>query len=122
MPWFFAARTLWSSTALPSSSTCPSSGSCAPPRIFINVLLPAPFSPISASTSPRPRDRETFLSATTPGKRLVMPLIESRSGNSTWLLLRLLCFLQLHQVRLEFGDLVLVDDFDTGVHHLVFGK
>src|SRR6187399_61799 len=123
MPSFFACRTLWSSTALPSSRTCPSSGSCAPPRIFINVLLPAPFSPINASTSPRPSDRETSLSATTPGKRLVMPRIESKSaaGAST-LLPPLLRFLQLGEVRLEFGNAVFVDDCHTGIQHLAFGN
>src|ERR1700722_14719439 len=41
-----------------------------PAMIFINVDLPAPFSPISAWTWPRLRRNETSSSASTPGKAL----------------------------------------------------
>ena len=51
----------------------PPSGGCAPARIFIRVLLPAPFSPTSAWTSPGHIVRSTPLSARTPGKLFVTP-------------------------------------------------
>src|SRR4051812_7366658 len=70
-----ASPTPSSTTRCPSMKISPSSGSCAPPRIFISVLLPAPFSPMSASTSPGCSDSETPDSAVTPGKRLVIPRI-----------------------------------------------
>jgi len=47
--------------------------------MFINVVLPAPFSPNSARTSPRPNDSEIPSFATRSPKRLVMPAI-SRTG------------------------------------------
>ena len=46
----------------------------------MSVLLPAPFSPISASTSPARAVSDTSLNAVTPAKRLPMPRISSRSG------------------------------------------
>src|SRR5215207_3328855 len=49
--------------------------------MFINVDLPAPFSPSSACTSPRRRSKSTLSLATTPGKRLVIPF-SSRRGAS----------------------------------------
>src|SRR5881628_1691599 len=51
-----------------------------PPRIFIKVDLPAPFSPTSAWISPEWRSKETRSSARTPGKRLEMPRISRRAG------------------------------------------
>jgi hypothetical protein len=42
-----------------------------PARIFISVLLPAPFSPTTACNSPGWTSKETSRRATTPGKRLV---------------------------------------------------
>src|SRR5690348_11315777 len=42
-----------------------------PDRIFMRVLLPAPFSPTTACNSPARTSNETSLRATTPGKRLV---------------------------------------------------
>ena len=44
-----------------------SSARSTPPRIFISVDLPAPFSPMRPSTSPRRTARSTRSSATTPG-------------------------------------------------------
>src|SRR5215475_8235793 len=44
----------------------------------MSVLLPAPFSPRSANTSPACRSRSTPRSARTPGKDLTMPRIDSR--------------------------------------------
>src|SRR5262249_9735594 len=43
-----------------------------PPTIFINVDLPAPFSPSSAQTSPARSVKSTPSSARTPGKDRVM--------------------------------------------------
>src|ERR687896_2120082 len=45
----------------------------------MSVLLPAPFSPRSACTSPRRTSRETSSFATTPGKRFVMCSMRSTS-------------------------------------------
>src|SRR5579885_2396446 len=42
-----------------------------PERIFMRVLLPAPFSPTTACSSPSAMSKETSSRATTPGKRLV---------------------------------------------------
>ena len=52
----------------PSTRISPESGGWMPARIFISVLLPAPFSPMTATTSPRPRVSPTPRSAFTPGK------------------------------------------------------
>src|SRR5690348_903161 len=41
--------------------------------MFESVLLPAPFSPSSACTSPAATSRSTWSLATTPGNRFVMP-------------------------------------------------
>src|SRR5258705_5843987 len=62
----------------------PGSGAYTPVRIFISVLLPAPFSPASASTSPRRTSRFTRSSALTPGNVLEMLRI-SRNGVTAWL-------------------------------------
>ncbi len=43
--------------------------------MFESVLLPAPFSPSSACTSPTAASKSTASFASTPGKRLVMPRI-----------------------------------------------
>ena len=50
----------------------------------MSVLLPAPFSPISASTSPARAISETSRNAVTPAKRLPMPahLEQGRSGSA----------------------------------------
>ena len=48
------------STGCPAIRISPPSGGWTPPRIFISVLLPAPFSPISASTSPGRASSDTF--------------------------------------------------------------
>src|SRR5687767_15860207 len=41
--------------------------------ILTSVLLPAPFSPTSACTSPRSSEKLTASSAVTPAKRLTIP-------------------------------------------------
>jgi hypothetical protein len=45
----------------------PALGAMTPPRTFISVDLPAPFSPMSPRTSPGATERLTFERATTPG-------------------------------------------------------
>src|SRR5438552_18776989 len=46
-------------------------------RMFDSVLFPAPFSPSSACTSPAAASKSTESFASTPGKRFVMPRIET---------------------------------------------
>src|SRR5581483_3004693 len=52
----------------PASSTRPSSGRSKPLRTLTSVDLPAPFGPISPTTSPRESSRSTPRSACTPSK------------------------------------------------------
>src|SRR4030066_171870 len=56
----------------------PSSGRYNPYNWRIKVLLPAPFSPNSATTSPALTSRQTRSLANTPGKRLTMSHISIR--------------------------------------------
>ena len=51
----------------------PSSGTAMPASTRPSVLLPAPFSPQIACTSPAATSKLTSFSATTPGKRTVTP-------------------------------------------------
>src|SRR4051812_12793429 len=101
-----------STTGWPLISSSPSSGEYAPPRIFINVLLPAPFSPISASTSPAFDSNDTSLSATTPGKRLVIPRIVSRCAAASPIFL----FCELRHPLLEFLHVLRGDHFNAQIH------
>ena len=48
--------------------------------MFDSVLLPAPFSPSSACTSPARASKSTPSFATTPGKRFVIPRIATAGG------------------------------------------
>src|SRR6185436_15317728 len=74
-------------TGCPSSRISPSSGRDSPKRMFISVVLPAPFSPRSAWISPALTSRLIPLLATTPGKRLVIPRISSRGGGDCMVLM-----------------------------------
>src|ERR1035437_2581168 len=65
------------STVWPSNRICPSLGRASPYRMFIRVVLPAPFSPRRAWISPRRTSRSMLSLATTPGYRLVIPRISS---------------------------------------------
>lgn len=60
-------------TGRPSSVTVPRSGGKTSASMFINVDLPAPFSPSKALSRPRRTARLTPSSARTPGKDFVMP-------------------------------------------------
>lgn len=56
----------------PPSSMVPESAACTPPRMFISVDLPAPFSPTMPSTRPGASEKLIDLSTSTPKKRLSM--------------------------------------------------
>src|SRR6266571_6562805 len=64
--------------SLPSRRMLPASGRCAPASTLMSVLLPAPFSPSRARTSPARSSKSTPRSACTPGKDFSMPRISSR--------------------------------------------
>ncbi len=53
----------------------PASGRYSPPRMFMRVVFPAPFSPSRAWTSPARSSRDAPSLATTPGKAFVIPRI-----------------------------------------------
>src|SRR5580698_9936678 len=58
----------------------PSSGRCAPERIFIKVLLPAPFSPTRARTSPACTERSTpSMRRSSPAMGLLEEVLNFRS-------------------------------------------
>src|SRR3954468_13675019 len=80
MPAAIASLGLRRCTSRPSTRIWPSSGRCMPYSVFINVDLPAPFSPTMACTSPRATRSSMSLLATTPGKRLVIPRSSTASG------------------------------------------
>ena len=61
-------------------TTSPESGVWMPPRILISVDLPAPFSPSSATISPRPTFIVTFFSAFVPPKDLLTRWKNNPSG------------------------------------------
>src|SRR5215218_8929866 len=48
--------------------------------MFESVLLPAPFSPSRACTSPAAASKSTHSFATTPGKRFVIPRMSTAGG------------------------------------------
>src|SRR5690242_16504890 len=77
-PAFNASRGESNDTRSPSRMISPPSGGCRPARIFPSVLFPAPFSPHTAWHDPACTSKLTSRSATTPGKRLVIP--EKRSA------------------------------------------
>src|SRR5687767_12937669 len=58
----------------------PSSARYSPVTMFDSVLLPAPFSPSSACTSPAVAAKSTPSFATTPGNRFVIPRRLSAGG------------------------------------------
>ena len=62
-PCCWADLGLRSWTSAPATSTRPESGACTPLRIFTSVLLPEPFSPTRAWTSPARSSNEQSLSA-----------------------------------------------------------
>src|SRR5215207_2549107 len=100
-PSAFATRgELWV-TVLPSIRSSPPSGSTAPVMILMRVDLPAPFSPMSACTSPARSSSEALFSACTPAYDLVMS-VARRSGTSA-------IALPLDDDDVEFGRAVDAD-------------
>ena len=77
MPSACAPRGLPMSTGRPSMSISPASHRWMPASTFISVDLPAPFSPISACTSPARSSNPTWSSAWTPAKLLHKPRMET---------------------------------------------
>jgi hypothetical protein len=59
--------------AAPSSVIVPASGACTPVSTLMSVLFPAPFSPMSACTSPRRSVSRASSRARTPGKVFTTP-------------------------------------------------
>src|SRR5829696_5590059 len=80
-PNAFAARGELCVTALPPICSSPPSAETAPVMILMRVDLPAPFSPMSACTSPARSSSEALLSACTPAYDFVMS-VARRSGTS----------------------------------------
>src|SRR5713101_3954143 len=74
MPRAWACVGERSSITSPPTFTTPASGLWIPARIFTSVLLPAPFSPTSACTSPGNRRKSTPRKACTPPNCLAIPL------------------------------------------------
>src|SRR5512138_488340 len=72
-----ASRGEENSTGLPLTLMMPASCLYRPASTFINVLLPAPFSPSKAWISPARNSKSTWSLASTPGKRLTIPLIST---------------------------------------------
>ena len=69
---------------VPSSRMTPASGRSAPDRIPINVLLPAPFCPTSAHTSPGATWKSTPATATVAPNALRTPSIWKRGAVAAW--------------------------------------
>src|SRR5437763_1875893 len=68
-----ASRGEWNCTGSPSRKISPASGRYRPVRMLESVVLPAPFSPSSACTSPAAASNSTRSFASTAGKRFVIP-------------------------------------------------
>src|SRR5277367_2577531 len=67
-------------TGLPSMRISPASPACTPAMIFINVLLPAPFSPARPWIEPGRSAKSTPRNAWTPPNALVTPVSSRRGG------------------------------------------
>src|SRR5574341_438341 len=75
-----ASRGLRKRTSLPFNCMVPSSGRITPETILMRVLLPAPFSPNKACTSPWRSVSETQSRALTPGKLFEMSVSSNTTG------------------------------------------
>ena len=70
-------------TGLPSMVICPESGGSSPYSTFMSVLLPAPFSPTTACTSPAYRSIETpSLASTVPQRREMSRSVMAGAGTT----------------------------------------
>jgi len=72
----------WPVMSLPLSRMRPEVGRSTPVTQLKNVLLPAPFGPITARISPRRTSRLTLLSAVNPPKRMVSASVRSTEAVS----------------------------------------
>ena len=75
IPCLIASRGLCGAYAAPFSTIDPESGFSSPYRIFISVVLPAPFSPTTARISPGESERSTAEFASREPNHLVIPFI-----------------------------------------------
>src|SRR5436305_6405135 len=90
MPSARAVAGLLCSTVWPPTASVPESGVTAPVMTLMSVDCPAPFSPISACTSPGRSSKETDFSAWTPAYDLLIS-IASRMGRRSLDMDLLLC-------------------------------
>ena len=105
-------------TAAPSSVMRPASGCSAPERMAINVLLPAPFWPTMAQTSPGKTETSTPSTATVAPNVFRMPRISKRGVPVLAALVLLQPAIEVGlQQRLGLGRLHVGprDDADAGV-------
>ncbi|OPZ99023.1 MAG: hypothetical protein BWY72_00551 [Bacteroidetes bacterium ADurb.Bin416] len=79
IPACWASATLANRIGWPSLFKVPSKSSYTPEKMFINVDLPAPFSPTKALTAPALTLKSTPSRASTPGKRLVTATASSNT-------------------------------------------
>src|SRR5262245_26987018 len=82
IPTSSAARGIENLTGRPSKQISPSYSVIAPAKIFMSVLLPAPFSPQTAWTSPALAVNDRSNSARTPPNFLEMFRISSRGSEA----------------------------------------
>ncbi len=68
------------SSRSPRQRSTPSSGSMKPQTTLNSVVLPAPFGPMTPSTSPGSTNSDTESSAVRPPKRTVTPSTSKRPG------------------------------------------
>src|SRR5262245_11515279 len=114
MPAASDAAGLRKTIGAPSSRISPASGCSTPASTRIKVLLPAPFSPISATASPRCTTKSTAESACTPGKPLSTPRASSNGAGIGSLLPGLLL-----EILPELRDVGLADLARRDVDHAV---
>src|SRR5438270_3004953 len=80
MPATCASCGLRKCASCPAMRMDPASRGYTPLRIFMSVLLPAPFSPTRACTSPGHAMKSTFWSTGVPPKDFEIPVISSRGS------------------------------------------
>src|ERR1700757_2696286 len=86
IPARVASRGEAKETGWPPTRICPSKSWINPEAIFINVLFPAPFSPIRAWTSPDLNWKSTSRSTCVGPKDFEIRSISSANGSLGWLM------------------------------------
>src|SRR6266702_2283024 len=112
-PCRIASFGAWNTRGSPFIEICPASGRYSPARMLMSVLLPAPFSPSRACTSPQRAEKSTPWLAITPGKALSMATM----ANASSLVTRRLAYRGAVWRRLTFGNVA--DDIGERPVHLV---